>query len=268
LSAPSPLLLITSTHPSAPATFHKCLLHTPTLSGTPSTPPSPSISPTHLPSTSLTLLFDHPPSSSTLRPHPPLSSLTPPTFARLHPPSSSVTLTPLRPHPPSFDPTHLLPHSELSSPPTHLPLPPAHLAIMSVTCATCQAHTPSFDLTHLPLRPPPTFLFDLCVSASSFMHVAHVLNIRSTHPSFDPTHLPSTSLTFLRPHPPFFDPTYLPRRPYPPSISITPTLPPLLSPAISQQLYACGIWHSSALQRLSQVTFSSHIHLYTQSADA
>ena len=133
------------------------------------------------------------------------------------------------------------------------------------------------------------------ISASSFMHVAHMSNISSTHPSFEvvgggtkpppttrvgqprrgaqvlvrstrtfqgwlrpwkpPTHLPSTPLTFpetrppfspdpYRPHPPSFDHIYLPRRPYPPPVSITPTLPPC-SPVARRKPTIVRLWHSA-----------------------
>ena len=185
---------------------------------------------------------------------------------------------PLRPHPPSLDFTHLplRSHSHLSTP---LTIPRLHRHSLN----------------------PPSFLSHLCISLSCrslIRHFEHTPLLRGgwrghKAPSNNPgwaatppsrvamaTHLPSTSLTFRRPHPPFFlilfglthlpsttstfhvDRTHLPVRSHPPFLCA------LLSPPISQELYACGIWHSPALKRLSQVTFPSHIHVYTQSADA
>ena len=156
-----------------------------------------SFDPTHpLPSTSLNLLFDHPPSSSTLRPHPPFS-LTPPTFARLHP--------------------------------------------------------PSFDLTHLPLRPLRVCL-SLRTCRSRIQHFEHTFFVRSTH-------LPSTSLTFLRPHPPSFDHIHLPFCSHPPFLLA------LFSAATSQQSYACSVGTvrhlSRSLRPLSLYTFMFTLSLLT-----
>jgi hypothetical protein len=205
------------------------------------------------------------------------SSSTPPTFPRLHPPSSSITLTPLRPHPPSFDPTHLPSTSPTFPQPTHLPLPPLHLAIMSVTNSTFRAHTPPsrwLDGAQSPLQQPGLGSYGVApkfwCAAPKPSRVAMATPgshpptfLRPHSPSVDPnhlsprssfglTHLASTTSTFHVDH------THLPVRSHPLFLRA------LLSPAISQQLYACGIWHSPALKRLSQVTFPSHIRVYTK----